>query len=81
MPRISDIHSIIIPAQNANLTAHTYTEIIGGLNGCEMIVNGVYLNVAAQSNIPLWIRSISGGTGCSLAGENSNMFNPKSSIY
>ena len=81
MPRISDIHSIIIPAQNANLTAHTYTEIIGGLNGCEMIVNGVYLNVAAQSNIPLWIRSISGGTGCWLLGENKNVFNGSPNVF
>jgi hypothetical protein len=30
MPRISDIHSIIVPAENPNMSAHTYTEIYGG---------------------------------------------------
>ena len=74
MPRISDIHSIIVPAQSANLTAHTYTEIYGGTGGCVINVNGIVINVADSSNIPIWIRSVSGGTGCYLLGENVNVF-------
>ena len=74
MPRINDIHSIIIPAQSANLTAHTYTEIYGGTSGCAIVVNGVTVQVAGSSNIPIWVRSISGGTGCYLLGEDINVF-------
>lgn len=74
MARISDIHSVIVLAQNANLTAHTYTEIYGGSAGCSIQVNGVIINVASSSNIPLWVQSVSGGTGCYLLGENQNVF-------
>jgi hypothetical protein len=80
MPRISDIHSVIVPAQSANLTAHTYTEIYGGTGGCTINVNGVVINVADSSNIPIWIRSVSGGTGCWLLGENQNVFTGSSNI-
>lgn len=74
MPRINDIHSIIVPAQSANLTAHTYTEIYAGTSGCVININGVVINVASSSNIPIWIRSVSGGTGCYLLGENKDVF-------
>jgi hypothetical protein len=40
MPRISDIHSIIVPAENPNMSAHTYTEIYGGSAGCNIVING-----------------------------------------
>lgn len=74
MPRISDIHSIIVPAQNANLTAHTYSEIYGGTGGCTININGVIVQVADSTNIAVWVRSVSGGTGCYLLGENKNVF-------
>ena len=74
MPRINDIHSIIVAAQNANLTAHTYTEVYGGTGGCTIIINGVTVNVADSSTIGLAIRSVSGGTGCYLLGENVNVY-------
>jgi hypothetical protein len=74
MPRISDIHSLIVPAQSANLTAHTYTEIYGGTGGCSININGVIINVSSSSNIPIWVRSVSGGTGCYLLGEFNNVF-------
>ena len=73
MANISDIHSIIVPADSPNLTAHTYSEIYGGTGGCTIVVNGVTINVADSSNIKLWIRSVSGGTGCYLLGENQNV--------
>jgi hypothetical protein len=74
MPRINDIHSIIVPAQSPIFTAHTYTEIYGGTSGCVININGVVINVASSSNIPIWIKSVSGGTGCYLLGENNNVF-------
>ena len=82
MPRISDIHSIIVPAQNANLSAHTYTEVYGGgQTGCTMTLNGVYVEVAASTNIGIWVRSISGGTGCWLLGENKNVFTGSPNVF
>lgn len=73
MPRITDVHSIIVSATTANLSAHTYSEIYGG-NGCTITVNGVVLNVAASSNIPVWVRSVSGGAGCYLMGEMKDVY-------
>ena len=75
MPRISDIHSVIVPANQPNFSAHTYSEIYGGgQTGCTRTVNGVYLEVAASTNIPLWVRSISGGAGCWLLGEKMDVY-------
>jgi hypothetical protein len=74
MPRINDIHSIIVPAQSPNLTAHTYTEIYGGSAGCVIVINGVTVNVGAQSNLGLSVRTVSGGTGCYLLGENKDVY-------
>ncbi len=73
MAKINDIHSIIVPAQNANLTAHTYTEIYGGSAGCTVVLNGSTVVMGSSSSIALWVRSISGGTGCYLLGENQNV--------
>jgi hypothetical protein len=74
MPRINDIHSIIVPAQSPNLSAHTYTEIFGGSAGCSIVVNGVTINIGATSNLGLAIRTVSGGTGCYLLGENKDVY-------
>ena len=73
MAKIDDIHSIIVPAQSPNLTAHTYTEIYGGSAGCSITVNGTTVAVGASSNISVWVRTVSGGTGCFLLGENQNV--------
>jgi len=74
MPNTNDIHSIIVPAQNANLTAHTYTEIYGGSAGCTITINGTQISIGASSNISVWVRSVSGGTGCYLMGENKDVY-------
>ena len=74
MARINDIYSIIVAAQNANLTAHTYTEIYGGSGGCTIVVNGTTVSVAAASNLPISVRTVSGGTGCYLLGENKDVY-------
>jgi len=83
MPRISDIHSIIVPAQSADLTNHVYSEIVGGgQTGCTITVNGVYVEVAASANIPLWVKSIeSGGVGCWLLGEKKNVYLGSPTVY
>ena len=74
MPRINDIHSVIVPAQSPNLTAHTYTEVYGGSAGCAIVINGVTVNVGAQSNIGIAVMRVSGGTGCYLLGENKDVY-------
>jgi hypothetical protein len=74
MANINDIHSIIVPANAPNFSAHTYTEIYGGTTGCTMTLNGVSVTMAAQSNIKIWVRTLSGGAGCYLLGENQNVF-------
>ena len=73
MAKISDIHSIIVPAQTPNLTAHTYTEVYGGSTGCSMVLNGTAVNIAAQSTISIWVKTISGGSGCYLLGDNKDV--------
>jgi len=74
MAKINDIHSIVVKAENANLTAHTYTEIYGGSSGCTMMLNGVTgINIGSSSSISVWVRTISGGTGCLLMGENNDV--------
>lgn len=75
MAKINDVHDIIVPAQSPNLSAHTYTEIYGGTGGCSIVVNGVSINVADSSNINVWVRSVSGGTGCWLLGFNKDVYN------
>lgn len=74
MANINDIYSIIVPANSANLTAHTYSQIYGGSAGCLINVNETSISVGASSNIKIWVRSLSGGTGCFLLGENKDMY-------
>jgi hypothetical protein len=56
------------------MTAHTYTEIYGGTGGCTIVINGVTINVAESSNIAINVRTVSGGTGCWLLGENKDVY-------
>jgi hypothetical protein len=69
MAKINDIHSVVVPAQSPNLTAHTYSEVYGGTSGCVININGVVIDVANSSNLSIWVKSVSGGTGCWLFGE------------
>jgi len=73
MAKINDIHSIIVPAQTPNMTAHTYTEVYGGASGCIIGINGIVVNVGSSSSIPIWVRTVSGGTGCWLMGDNKDV--------
>jgi hypothetical protein len=73
MAKINDIHSIIVPAENPVFSAHTYTEVYGGTAGCTMYLNGTLVNVAPATNIDIWVRTISGGTGCYLLGDKQDV--------
>jgi len=70
----NDVHSIIVPAENANLTAHTYTEIYGGSTGCSIVVNGETISMGASSSVYVRVRTVSGGVGCALLGENKDVY-------
>lgn len=74
MPKNNDVYSVIVPATSPNLSAHTYTTIYGGSSGCAISVNGVSINVAASSNITVQIRTVSGGSGCYLLGDYSDVY-------
>jgi len=74
MAKINEVHSVMVPVANANFTAHTYTEIYGGLTGCTLSVNGIpSLAVGGSSSVFITVRSITGGTGCFLLGVNNDV--------
>ena len=74
MAKINEVHSIIIQAENANLSTHTFTEIYGGPTGCTMTLNGVpNIQIGGSSSIYVWVKSISGGVGCYLLGNETNV--------
>lgn len=74
MAKINDVYSVIVLAQNANLTAHTYTEIYGGSVGCSITVNTTPVNIGPSSSISMIINSVSGGGGCYLLGDNKDVY-------
>lgn len=74
MANINDIHSIIVPADAPVFTAHTYTMIYGGNAGCSAVLNDISVEVGAGSSINIWVRKITGGSGCFLLGENNDVF-------
>lgn len=74
MAKINEVHSVMVPVANANFTAHTYTEIYGGLTGCTLTINGTpSLAVGGSSSVFITVRSISGGAGCFLLGVNNDV--------
>jgi|LakMenE18May11ns_1017448.scaffolds.fasta_scaffold9959298_14 hypothetical protein len=73
MAKINEVHSVIVPANAANLTAHTYSELYGGPSGCSIVLNGLTMNMGGASSIYININSVSGGTGCYLLGVNKDV--------
>jgi hypothetical protein len=71
MPLLNDIHSILVPASQANFTAHTYTEVYAGADDT-IAINGYPIKMGNGSSIKIKVKSISGGTNCILLGENIN---------
>jgi len=68
MAHINDIHSIIVPAANANFTAHTYTQVYAGA-AASPTINGIAVTMAAGSVINIKVRSISATANVYLLGE------------
>ena len=81
MGRISDVNSIIVPAQSANLSEHVYNTIYAGTGGCSVVINGVSVNMAASSSVDIKIKTISGGVGCFLLGEKLNVVLGSPTVY
>ena len=73
MAKINEVHSVIVPANAANLTAHTYSELYGGPSGCSIVLNGLTMSMGGSSSIYININSVSGGTGCYLLGVNKDV--------
>lgn len=74
MARFNEVHDVIVPATAPVFTAHTYSEIYGGSTGCSIAINGTPISISAQSSISLWVRSVSGGTGCYLLGTYKDVY-------
>jgi hypothetical protein len=68
MSLLNDIHSIVVAATAANLTAHTYTEVYAALADT-ININGTTVVMGGNSSIRIKVRSVSGGTKCFLFGE------------
>lgn len=80
MAKINDIHSIIVPADAPIFSAHTYTEVYGGAAGCTAVINGTSVTMGGASSISIWVRTISGGAGCFLLGENNDVIQGSPSV-
>jgi len=74
MPKFNSIYTIVVPAQSPVFSAHTYSEVYGGSTGCSAIINGASMTIGASSTVSLLVRSISGGTGCFLLGDNNDVY-------
>lgn len=72
MAHINDIHSIILPAANANFTAHTYTQVYAGA-AASPTINGVAVTMAAGSSINIHVRTISATANVYVLGENQDV--------
>jgi hypothetical protein len=80
MAKINEVHSVCVAAEEANLSAHTYTEIYGGPTGCTMTVNGRLLKLGGSSSVFLGVNSVSGGVGCYLLGVEKDVSNGSTNL-
>ena len=67
----NEIYSIIVPATQANFTAHTYTNLYSSV-ATTVTINGQAVDLAAGSQLGIRIRSISATPGVYLIGNNFN---------
>lgn len=72
MAHINDIHSIILPASDANFTAHTYTQVYAGAAATPTI-NGISVTMGAGSVLNLHLKSISATANVYVLGENQDV--------
>lgn len=68
MANINDINSIILPAANANFTAHTYTQVYAGA-AASPTINGIAITMAAGSILNIKVKSISATANVYVLGE------------
>lgn len=80
MPKFNNVYTIVVPAQSPVFSAHTYSEVYGGNAGCSVVLNGTTMTIDAGSTVSLLVRSISGGTGCFLLGDNNDVYQGSSSV-
>lgn len=71
MANIYQVHSIVVSAANANVTAQTYTEVYAGADATPTI-NGVVVTMAAGSSLFIKVQSISATANVYVLGENIN---------
>jgi hypothetical protein len=67
------IHSIIVPAENPNMSAHTHTEIYGGSAGCNIVINGVTVSIGQSTNVA--VQEVLWWNWMLPLGENKDVFN------
>lgn len=67
-------YDIIVPAESPNMSSHIYQQVYGGRDGCTLVLNATTVNVAPQSLITITVKSVSGGTGCYLLGNNKDVY-------
>lgn len=72
-------YSLIVPAANANLTAHTYSEIFVGATAT-FTANSVTITAAGGSMIPLKVQSISATANVYLLGEKIDVMMGSTSL-
>jgi hypothetical protein len=80
MAKNNDVYSVIVPAQTPDFNKHIYSTIYGGSTGCSVTINGVAVSVGTSSSINIKIRTISGGNGCFLLGENKDVYLGSTSV-
>ncbi len=74
MPFNNNINNFIVPAQDAYLYQLVYNQVYGGLTGCTVNINGTTVRMGPNSTIDIIVKSISGGTGCSVSGDRPYVF-------
>jgi surface protein len=74
MPFNNNINNFIVPAQDAFLYQLVYNQVYGGLTGCTVNINGTTVQMGPNSTIDIIVKSISGGTGCSVSGDRPYVF-------
>ena len=80
MPKFNNIYTIVVPAQSPVFSAHTYSEIYGGASGCTATINGTTMTIGGASSLSILVRTISGGTGCFLLGDNNDVYQGSSGL-
>lgn len=74
MPKFNNVYSIVVPAESPVFSAHTYSEVHGGIFGCTVIINGTNVSMGSGSSISILVNTISGGSGCFLFGDNNDVY-------